>query len=389
MPYKKRGQRKKLLDLARKSRERAQAKRAAKTAAVNRANRLISGASPKTSSKSKIIRNGKTKITVNGKPSPHLRTAPKKPSHGRVIPKDITGRTAKSIVKPPTGKKAKPVQRPKPSYVSSWQKLGEQRGRTREERRDQFIRASRPTARGGGVPGGRKGFLGIKNLTADKYKQAQLRAKGKRIASSLAMKIPGSMSTKTAGRIGTGLEIGGSVLMLVTPAAPVAIANFKRYAATNAGKEFLKRGGTIKKWFSTAFKGKKNPFKDLSGSKGKSGKDVLGPPAPKPPKTPKTPPTESKPFKVGGRTGTERPMPTGKKAPTKKPAAKKKASAKKTNGKKPVEKLSKKELVLDYIARGGKRKKPTGKTPTKPRITKVPRRKSAVKKAPAKKKKKK
>ena len=44
MAYKKRGKRTKLLDLARKSRERAQAKRAAKTASVNRANRLISGA---------------------------------------------------------------------------------------------------------------------------------------------------------------------------------------------------------------------------------------------------------------------------------------------------------------------------------------------------------
>ena len=303
MPYKKQGQRTKLRDLARKSRERAQARRKAKESRVGGKRYVTPLPKAKPKAKAKVTRHGGTTITYKPKPSPHLKAAPKKPSH-RVIPKNITGRTAKSIVKPPTGKKAKPVQlRPK--------------GRA-----------------GGGLPGGRKGFLGIPGLTADKYKQARLRTEGKRLSGDLAMKIPGSMSTKTAGRIGTGLEIGGSVLMLVTPAAPVAIANFKRYAATNAGKEFLKRGGTIKKWFSTAFKGKKNPFKDLSGSKGKSGKDVLGPPAPKPPTTPKTPPKtppkESKPFKVGGRTGTERPMPTGKKAPTKKANGKKK-----TNGKKP------------------------------------------------------
>ena len=72
---------------------------------------------------------------------------------------------------------------------------------------------------------------------------------------------------------------------------------------------------------------------------------------------------------------------------------KKLPAKKKPAAKKPVEKLTpdaysleaKKELILDYIAKGGKRKKPTGKKPTKPRITKVPRRKSAVKKAPAKK----
>ena len=394
MPYKKRGQRTKLLDLARKSRERAQARRAAKqaklkekTAAVNRANRLISGASPKTSSKSKTIRHGKTKITVNGKPSPHLRTASKKPTHGRVIPKDITGRTAKpSMVKPPTGKKVKPVQlRPK--------------GRA-----------------GGGVPGGRKGFLGIPGLTADKYKQAQLRAKGKRLSGDLAMKIPGSMSTKTAGRIGTGLEIGGSVLMLLTPAAPIAVANFKRYAATTAGKEFLKRGGTIKKWFSTAFKGKKNPFKDLSGSKGRQQyKEPIGPsqkpttPKPTTPKKkaakkepkpgeastygprrdPSVEPTPIKPFKK-----------TPAKTPVKKTAKKKtaKKTAKKTTGKKPVVKESvppaKKYPVKEYTDAWKKQQKK--KAPSKKPVAKKKAPEKQVKsmygkenfsyKAPAKKK---
>ena len=110
MPYKKRGKRQQLLDLARKSRERAQAKRAAKTKAVSRANRLISGAPPKTAATKSPARKSQP---------------PARKSQGRVIPKDVTRRTAKpSMVKPPTGKKAK---RPTTSYTSSWQKLGEQR----------------------------------------------------------------------------------------------------------------------------------------------------------------------------------------------------------------------------------------------------------------------
>ena len=394
MPYKKRGKRTKLLDLARKSRERAQARRKAEESRVG-GKRYVTPlpkakSKAKPEAKAKVTRHGDTTITYKPKPSPHLRTAPKKPTHGRVIPKNVTGRTAKpSMVKPPTGKKVKPVQRPKPSNVSSWQKLGEQRGKTREERRKQTIRASRRTT-GGGVPRGRKGFLGIPGLTADKYKQAQLRAKGKRLSGDLAMKIPGSMSTKTAGRIGTGLEIGGSVLMLLTPAAPIAVANFKRYAATTAGKEFLKRGGTIKKWFSTAFKGKKNPFKDLSGSKGRQGyKEPIGP-SPKPaakksPAKKKKAAKKSEPFKVGGRTGTERPFPgsatkTAKKTPAKTPPKK---TAKKPTDKKPVVKKSSTNPYTEQLIKETKAdmRKFGLKAPAKKAAKKKAAKKKAAKKA--------
>ena len=104
MPYKKQGQRKKLLDLARKSRERAQARRKAKESRVGGKRYVTPLSKAKPKAKAKVTRHGGTTITYKPKPSPHLRTAPKKPSHGRVIPKDITGRTAKSTVKPPTGK---------------------------------------------------------------------------------------------------------------------------------------------------------------------------------------------------------------------------------------------------------------------------------------------
>ena len=68
MPYKKRGKRQQLLDYARKSRARGQAKRAAKAKATSRANRLISGASPKAAPKKKT--------------TPKAKTTPKKPAQG-------------------------------------------------------------------------------------------------------------------------------------------------------------------------------------------------------------------------------------------------------------------------------------------------------------------
>ena len=119
MPYKKRGKRTKLLDLARKSRERAQARRAAKTASVNRANRLISGASPKTSSKSKpeakakVTRHGGTTITYKPKPSPHLKPATKK--------------AAKKAPPKSAAKKAAPKAATKKAKKSDAQKLADWR----------------------------------------------------------------------------------------------------------------------------------------------------------------------------------------------------------------------------------------------------------------------
>ena len=250
MPYKKRGKRQQLLDLARKSRERAQAKRAAKTKAVSRANRLISGAPPKTAATKSPARKSQP---------------PARKSQGRVIPKDVTRRTTKPSA-------TKPLTRAVSGAVAG-SRAGKQKAKPVQ---------LRPKGRaGGGMPGGRKGFLGIKNLTADKYKQARLRAEGKRMASDLPMKIPGSMSVKTAEKIGKPLEYGGDVLLLLT-----GFPGFANFARKYGAKSLVTKSGAIKGWIKDKLKAKKNPFKDLSGSKGRQGyKEPIGPSAPKP--TPK------------------------------------------------------------------------------------------------------
>jgi len=85
MPYKKRGKRQQLADLARKSRERAQARRAAKAKRVGGKEYVTPVAKRKSPAQAKEFG---ARIPV-GSRSPATKTKTRKP-HGRVIPKDIT-----------------------------------------------------------------------------------------------------------------------------------------------------------------------------------------------------------------------------------------------------------------------------------------------------------
>jgi len=391
-----------LMELAKESRRKANER---KQLATNRANRLISGASPKT------IKHGKTRITYKPTPSPHLKPKAEKP---------VVKPAEKPVAKQPVKKPApKPVAKTTKKPISSkelaarvkkyggisarktgWkarlsdlkhhvlQKTIPATGRALESFEEDLgslahaigLRKSDKPIRIANVPSTKKSATGLDVLTTlgglglgpvKKVKQLVtparvLAEKGGKIKQTAAKIVPKEVKKFYQKHIGSRLSPkmqvtptkGGTSLGTTTEITTRGLAFGAGTGASKVNKkirsEARKAVARINK-ARTGRTGKKNPLTVAEFLKAVM--NIKPKVVPKGRRLPLTPTTKPRVFN----------MPTAAK-PKPKPTK---------------EGPPKWQRAADKPKPTGK--KPTGKKPTKPRITKVPRRKSAVKKAPAKK----